>query len=371
MRKTFPKYKRGSLANIEKSFSEKDKALINKYLIFCGGSGGKTTIAKYHSVLVKIVDVFGGDMDKIDLDRLRLFLEVLKSANLLPPTKNEIKKVLKRFLKENYDDWSLRFKGLNEPAFKGEKEYNEEKINANTILRKEEIEKLVRASESLKYKAFIMTMYESASRPEELLKVKWKDINLVEGDIKLVSSKTGNLRINPLQNSLLHLKRYKEEYTFPEVTGEDYVFVNPQKRGSHISRVATGLYIKRLGKKVLNRDIFMYLIRHTRATELQKVLPPKIYEKFMDHSLATATRYSHLNKKDVRESMFKNVYEVKDISPEKKHELEKELDKLKELVHNQNKLSKNQNKEIKKAVNQNEKVELLIKEVERLSALLK
>jgi len=38
----------------------------------------------------------------------------------------------------------------------------------------------------------------------------------------------------------------------------------------------------------------------------------------MDHSIETATRYSHLNKDDVRDAMFKNVYEVEEISEEER-----------------------------------------------------
>lgn len=321
MKKTFPRYKRRALKDVEKKFKPKDKEMIQKYLVFCSGSGGKTTVNKYHSVLIKVVDVFGGDMDKIDLDRLRDFLKVLNNSDLLPATKNEIKKVLKRFLREFYDDWVTRFKNLKD--IKTEKEVNQNKINANTILRENEIKALMDGCRSTMYKAFIMTLFESASRPEELLKVKWKDINLDKGDIKLVSSKTGNLRINPLQNAVGYLKQWKHDYCFPDVTAEDWVFVNYQNREKHISRVASGLYIKRLGQTILKRDIWMYLIRHTRATELQKKLPGKIYEKFMDHSLETATRYSHLNKDDVREAMFDKVYKVEELTKEQKNELEK------------------------------------------------
>jgi len=345
MRKLFPRYTRGSLQKIEEKFKQKDKEMISKYLTFCAGTGGTTTVNKYHAVLVKIVDVFGGDMEKIDLDRLRQFLQLLNNADLLPPTKNEIKKVLKRFLKEFYDDWSERFKQLKD--IKGEDEINQNKINGDTILRPTEIKELMMRCNSLMYKALIMTFYESAARPEELLKVQWKDINLEDGSVKLKSSKTGNIRINPLQNSILYLKQYKQQYPFPDVTVDDYVFVNYQKRGTHISRVAAGLYIKRLGKNVLKRDIFMYLIRHTRATELQKVLTAKIYEKFMDHSIETATRYSHLDKSDVRDAMFSKVYKIEDIPEERKHELELKVEKLTEGMKEMNQFIKKMMKAVK------------------------
>ena len=313
---------------IEIHFKQKDKDIIKKFLVFCRGTAGKTTLKKLHRMMIKICDVLEGDLDKIDLDRLREFLAVVNDSNLMPPTKNELRKVMKRFLREYYDDWSSRFKGLKD--IKGEKEINQDKINANTILRQEEIEALMRGCSRLKYKALILMMFEVAGRPEEILKLRWKDINLNEGDVKLKSSKTGNLRVNPIQNSIIHIKRYKQEYPFTNMSTDDYVFPSPYNRNKHQSLPALGLYIKRLGRKILRRDIFPYLFRHTRATELQKVLPAKVYEKFMDHSIETATRYSHLNKHDVRDAMFDKVYQVKELSEEKKSVLEKQVKELQE-----------------------------------------
>ncbi|MHA1304467.1 MAG: tyrosine-type recombinase/integrase [Candidatus Heimdallarchaeaceae archaeon] len=328
MRCAFPKYNKKALKPLYEKFKPKDKKAIEEFLVFCGGTAGKTTINKYRSVLIKICDVFGGDLDKIDLKRLREFLNVVNQSELLPPTKNEIRKVLKRFLRETYDDWSSRFKGLSD--IKGQAEINQDKINANTILRNEEIEQLVRGCKDLRYKAMIMLFYESAGRPEEILKLKWRDLDLNKGDVKLQSSKTGNTRINPIKGAVFHLKRHKEEYFYSDVRADDYVFPSPYDRNKHQHLVGVGLYIKRLGYRVLGRHIFPYLFRHSRATHLQKVLPAKVYEKFMDHSIETATRYSHLNKDDVRAAMFKNVYEVNEISEEEENELKKEIQQLKQ-----------------------------------------
>jgi integrase len=330
MKTTFPKYPKTSLKPTYEKFKPKDKKAIENFLIFCGGTGGRTTINKYRAVITKICDVFEGDLDKIDLNRLREFLNILNQSDLLPATKNEVKKVLKRFLRETYDDWSAKFKQLKD--IRGQAEVNQDKINADTILTSNEIESLIRGADSLKYKAMIITFYETGSRPEELINTKWKDIDLDKGSIKLKSSKTGNVRINPIQNSIIHLKQYKEQYPYTNISPDDWVFPSPQDRTKHQTITASGIYFKSLGKRILKRDIFLYLIRHTRATELQKVLPAKIYEKFMDHSIETATRYSHLNKEDVRDSMFKNVYKVNEILPEQKHILEKELEEIKGFV---------------------------------------
>lgn len=323
-----------NLDEIENKFKKKDKEMIEEFLVFCGGSAGKTTLKKYRRLMIKICDTLEGDLDKIDLNKLRKFLELLNHSDLLKPTKNEIKKVLKRFLKENYEDWSVRFKQLKDIKTESEAKGNQEKINASTILSKQEIENLIRSTDSLKYRALLILFYESAGRPEEILKLQWRDLNLERGEVKLSSSKTKDLRINPIQESLIHLKRYKQEYPFSNVSPDDWVFPSPQDRTQKQSLPALGMYLKRLGKRVLGKDVFPYLIRHTRASELHKILPPKVYEKFMGHSLDVATRYSHLDKDDVRDVMFRDVYSVKELDEEKKHELEKEVAKLREGMKN-------------------------------------
>lgn len=332
MKKTIKRYSRrvGSLEKLQSSFKKKDQKLIEDFLVFCGGSAGVETIKKYRRQMVKICDIFEGDLDKIDLKRLREFLNLINNSWYLPPTKNEIKKVLKRFLKETYSDWSSRFKQLKD--IKGENDINQDKINGDTILTKNEMESLIRGSNSLKYKSLLILFYETAGRPEEILNLKWKNLNLEKGEVRLKSSKTGNVRINPIQESVIHLKRYKQEYPFPNVNTDDWVFPSPVDRTKRQSSVAMSIFVKRLGQKILKRDIFPYLIRHTRLTELQKVLAAKVYEKFADHSIETATRYSHLDKEDVRDAMFKNVYHIEEISDEKKHKLEEEVEKLKEAL---------------------------------------
>jgi integrase len=343
MKSTMVKYgKRFNVVKeLEPGFKTKDKKIIKDFLIFCGGTAGKSTLSKYHRFMVKICDTLEGDLDKIDLQRMRAFLKIVNESDMLPATKNDVRKIFKRFLKEHYDDWSLRFKNLEDPSLKCIKEINQDKINANTILSSGERKRLFDGITNLKYRAATILLYECGGRPEEVLKLKFKDIDLIGGDVKLKSSKTGNLRINPIRDSIVHMKRWKQEYPFPNVMADDYVFPSQKGRNNHQSVSAYGMFLKKVGRKILGRDIFPYLLRHTRATELQKVLPAKIYEKFMDHSIETATRYSHLDKDDVRKVMFNNVYKIDEIEENNKSKLEGEVKFLKNKINSMDKKLKN------------------------------
>jgi len=325
-----PKYhnKHTDLNLIFKKFKKKDREIIEKFMVLLKGTAGKTTSRKYWRLIIKITDTFQGDLDKISLDRLREFNKILNNSDLMIPTRNELKKVLKRFLREQYEDWNTRFKGLKDIKLDSESRGNQDKINANTILREEDINLLITGIENLRYKAMILLFYESAGRPQEIINLKWGDLDLNKKSVKLHSFKTGDTRVNPIEKSIVLLKRWKAEYPFPNPQIDDWVFPSFYKREEHQSSVSMTDFVRRAGERILKRKIFPYLIRHSRATQLQKILPAKVYEKFMNHSIETATRYSHLDAEDVRDIFQRDVYGIEEISEERKHELEKKIEFL-------------------------------------------
>jgi hypothetical protein len=113
---------------------------------------------------------------------------------------------------------------------------------------------------------------------------------------------------------------------------DDFIFPSPEDRKSHISGEALNEYLRKLGYKVLGRGIFPYLIRHTRLTQIHKLLPTQVACKFAGHSPAVAKLYTHLSNDDVREAMLENIYHVEEISEKDNNiikKLEEELDALK------------------------------------------
>ena len=89
---------------------------------------------------------------------------------------------------------------------------------------------------------------------------------------------------------------------------------------------------KRLSKKAGLRNIFPYLLRHSRIYEIQKRLPEKIASKFAGHSIETSEIYNHIVDDDVEESMLKTIYATEEISQEKKDKLKLEIEKQKNKV---------------------------------------
>jgi DNA-binding transcriptional MerR regulator len=123
-----------------------------------------------------------------------------------------------------------------------------------------------------------------------------------------------------------------------------------------INKENCSMWLGRISEKVLGRKVYPYILRHSRATELytNASIPDKLAQKFLGHSSSMSDVYTHLSNKDVKEVLAKTIYETEDIAPEKKAELQKELDEMKkeqaEMKSNMERLSKlaiNQNKLLK------------------------
>jgi len=335
MKSRIPTYRGKGIRVVDAvKLNNKDQKILNKYITDVSGSAGSSRTKKVKRELLVIRATSEVDFDKWDYDVLSKFLEVLNKTDLAKYTKNDYKKTLKHFLRFQYDDWNIRFKGLKHNGLKQVNPVNKEKISKETLLKPNEFELLVRGCDKPMFRVWIHLSYMSAGRPEEILKLKFGDCDLETGRLKLVSSKTGNTRyIYVDEECIKDILQYKNnEYAYPNPTKEDFIFVSPAKRTAHTTMPTLYSYLKTITKKRLNRtDIFPYLFRHTKLNEMRKVLSPDAYEMFSDHSLETGMKfYSHNDDEDLRDELYSKVFKKKDLPPERKHKLELEIEKVKE-----------------------------------------
>jgi integrase len=205
------------------------------------------------------------------------------------------------------------------------------------LLKPEEIEKLLRTANSQKVKAQLVTLYESACRPHELRGARWRDIDWDRKLINIYANKTSKARQIPISESIIHLKRWKQEFQYPDVKDNDFIFPSPQDRNKSIGRSEFTYWITSLGKKAgITRRVYPYLFRHTRLTELHNKykLQDQVHKKFAGHSPKSDMTgvYVAMDNEDMIQSVISQVYHVEDISPEKKHKLELDIEKLQKQV---------------------------------------
>ena len=324
----------------------KEKEALKEYLNLQTCS--EKRIAKIKNILVKSRKIIGKDLTKLEITDITKFLKYLNNSDYAQYTKNDYKKIFKSFLKWNYRNTSYMdwfdnrnvvdgFKGVSKKTA-----FNQSKINKDTLLKPEELEKLLRSAKTLKWKAILTLLYESGFRPCELVNLKWKDLNFIDGkgicSVRTCSPKTKETRTIPVKDCIVHLKRWREEYSFPNLTNEDYVFPNPVNRNKHIAEGSLGTVLKRLCATAGIRPIYPYIFRHSRIYFIQKELGIILGAEFGGHSIETAeASYGLIDCDDVEEAMLNKIYTTEEITPEEKVEVKK----LQQEVKNLSKLVKN------------------------------
>lgn len=312
-----------------------EKQVLEEFWTFCLSTGSERRLKKIKNIINKSREVIGKDLTKLKVDDVVKFLAWINQSDYKAYTKNDYKKIFKRFLKWKYNEINMIEGPKVKEAFKGvskKRAFNKEKINKSTFITPEEFEKLIRAAQSLKWKALISLLYESAFRPCEVRVLRWENLKFSDQEnicrITVKSPKTEDTRTIPVKDCVLHLKRWKEEYQFSDRTEKDFVFPAQHHREKPLGDGVVSEMFKRLCKKAEIRHIFPYMLRHARIYEIQKRLGARIAAKYAGHTLETSEIYDHLDDDDVEESMLKNVYTTKELTKDERTKLEKEVDDL-------------------------------------------
>ena len=287
---------------------------VKDFLEYCGISATKSTLMKISNKIVYIDNYYKGKINNLQLKDVHKFLSDLNKKGYAPSTKNDFIKVFKRFLKWKYKDWNLRFDELKDLKANSKDQRN---LSKEDLLTQDEMQLIINSTDSIKYKTIFLLFQETAGRPEELLKLKWKDINMDKGEVKLHSSKTGNIRTIPIHNTLAHLQRYKMECFYTTPRADDKVFgITSQAVNNHLAMI----------EKELNfsKHLYCYLWRHSILTRMIKELSPKVYEMYSGHNLETGMKiYAHLDNDDLRQELNDKIYHIEAITKEDNEKIKK------------------------------------------------
>ncbi len=335
MKQVYPDYRAEKIeqTSVYEALSSKNRGLVDAFLDYCRITAGEHSILKIQSKIIQVADIMEKDLDKTTLEDLREFAKILNESGRAIATKNDTKKVLKRFLKWKFDDWSKRFKELRDLKVSSKNEQRD--LSKGDLLSPDEMQMIVSSVDSLKYKCILLLMQETANRPEEILKITWKSVDLESKEIKLHSSKTDSTRTIPINKSADHLKRYKEECFYPFAKPEDFVFPSDKNKDIYITPQSLHGYLQKLQVKLkFSKHLYPYLWRHSILTTAIKKLSPKVYEMFAGHSLEMGMKtYAHLDNEDLRQELNEKMYHLEELTKDEK----KELEELRGVVGNMGK----------------------------------
>lgn len=203
-----------------------------------------------------------------------------------------------------------------------------QKISQKTISR-EELDKLFKAFDKfykkmekqravtkphqkrLWFKPMINTIYYCGLRAKEAVNLRWANVDLKEGYIRIVNSelsntKSGKDRTIPVRKDLLPIlknwytdqKKPKEGYVFPSATG----FNEWQKMDAGALSKSFKKFVR---KAKLPETITLHGLRHSCATELlRKGVPINLVSKYLGHSSVEVTQiYEHLDETDLKKTL--------------------------------------------------------------------
>lgn len=293
-------------------------AIKKEFLDYCRINASESTMKKIEAKYNHIENYFEDKINKLTIKDIHNFLRHLNEQGFKIHTQNDIKKILKRFLKWRYKDYRERFNNFDD--IKSKKHDNKKQ----DLLNKDEIEKVLRACNSVKHTALINLLWESGARPSETLGLKWKDFEEDSKTITIYSSKNNTTRKIPLNKSIITLKDWKQKYSVSNPTKEDLIFPSQTDYKKPMSTQAVSQYIRNLLRKTLNKNHSAYSIRHTRCNIwFNSGMNAKDYEYVADHSYVIALEYYQQSDMKRLAKKFDEIYNIKELTPEEKEEIKK------------------------------------------------
>ena len=131
-------------------------------------------------------------------------------------------------------------------------------------------------------------------RLSEMLDLKWKDINLMTGQLKIIDGKGGNDRIIWINDDMLQEACNWREDQFENLGKVDYVFSTREGKRLKDRDIREMLY--KYSEKALNKRISPHTLRHTYATDLYRATKDiRLVQKALGHAdLSTTMIYTHI-----------------------------------------------------------------------------
>lgn len=248
---------------------------------------------------------------------------------------NEVKIMLKSFITWHFEDFPKRFKNLKRIC-KGQRK--EKTYKPEQMLSKEDFEKLVKEEHDPKWKAFLLLFFYGGFRPIEICRLTHQDI-IYDKEVCYVTifCKKNKKRFEKFipDNVVFYLKKLennRSKWLFPSR--------RQHKKGipqGDVPMTTSGIWqhIVPLAKRVLNKHINPYIIRHSIATILYNKDNLKDTDVAMQlgHSTAMKETYNNLSIDKIRERMKKIYIETEDLPKEKKEDYEKRIKALEEFMN--------------------------------------
>jgi len=237
--------------------------------------------AKYIILLRKFSKVNLSEMTKRNVDK---FFFYLRDSKLSDETKQDYWNMFRIFVR-----WERPKIDLSNYKLK---------IRIKTklpeeILTIDEIRKIILSAKSIRDRAIISLLYDSGCRPSELLNLQRKDVMFDDdGLIVIFNGKTGARRVRII--TTLDSDKFLKEY-LEYADSTDNIF-------GKICIERLNQLVKEHAQKIgINKKVYSYIFRHSRATHLAKHLTEQQMKVYLGWSMSSdmVSVYVHLSGRDM------------------------------------------------------------------------
>lgn len=227
------------------------------------------------------------------------FLEFAKEREL---NQDLVKKYIQQEIKRkepatiSHDIFAIQFFFLN---VLGEKIYIPRPKKNKTIpeiLRKEEIGKMINATENIKHKLILKILYGCGLRVSEVVNLKKECINFDEGLIHIKQAKGKKDRFVKIPSSLT-----SELKSYCNLLNKEFLF--PSNRSGKLSTATIQTIVEKAGKKArIKKEVYPHLLRHSFATHLlEQGTDLRIIQKLLGHSdIKTTQIYTQISQASIK-----------------------------------------------------------------------
>ena len=228
-----------------------------------------------------------------------------KFKKLKITTQNLYKRHLKKF---------FRWYGIEESFLDKIKKRREKfkTFRKGDLINYEDIQKIIKNTDSLQNKCLIIVLYETAGRIDEIRNIKIGDITQYESYASIFLNISKTLQRNiPVIQSIPYISHWLNNHPCRDDLNA-YLFIR-EYQGKFGKYSIPGLYliIRKIGE-CLDKKIYPHLLRHSRLTELAKYLTEAELCRIAGWIIGSkqVRRYVHLAHEDV-ENKILSIHGIK------------------------------------------------------------
>lgn len=340
MLKQYPHFKRGQAEKEFKKLPKAEQKLIEDYIFYRKARGlGESKAKDLRRFLIQIRVLLDENFKDCDnLEKISQLAVKINESFLANETKKNIRFDLSNLFKYLFPDWSNRFRDLE--IFRGRKDKGENSKSKNKTLNlpsDEDIEKMLKTENRTFWRTFLLIQATTGLRTGETRKIETKNISFDKdgtSKIEVYMSKNGNDKVVFCDKQATdYIKKLIQEQKNNKSLGK-YLFHSKTDVNKPIHKNSVCKWFSELSLKATGKQFIPYSLRHKKATELYKLAKENKISEFtalrlLGHHKSMMNTYDKTPKEEEVKILKEQAFNM-DISEEKKHELEKEIERLRE-----------------------------------------